>query len=111
MTGRAALAKWDATTGAERVASVDLRASTKGYDRAMAELKAALAADGRLLTSAEIEQQMNLLVLDPAQPQDVAEAASRLVLGGVPSAIYLQDPAPPTPTLNPNDPLQEPCTK
>ena len=110
VTGRAALAKWDATTGAERVASVDLRASTKGYDRAMAELKTALAADGRLLTSAEIEQQMNLLVLDPAQPQAVADAASRLVLGGVPSAIYLQDPAPPTLPLDPGNALQEPCT-
>ena len=110
VTGRAALAKWDAIAGAERVASVDLRASTDGYDRAMAELKAALAADGRVLTSEEIEQQMNLLVLDPAQPEAVAEAASRLVLGGVPSAIYLQDPAPPTPPLDPKNALQEPCT-
>ncbi len=111
VTGRAALEKWAGIANAERVATVDLRASTNGYDRAMAELKTALAAHGRHLTNEEIEQHMNLLVLDPAQPQDVAEAASRLVLGGVPSAIYLQDPPPPTPPLDPNDPLQEPCTK
>ena len=111
VTGRAALAKWNGIEGARRMAAVDLRASTNGYNQSMAELKTALAATGRQLTNAEIEQQMNLLVLDPNQPTDVAEAASLLVLGGVPSAVYLQDPPPVTPALDPNDALAEPCTK
>ncbi len=110
VSGRAKLTEWDAKPGVERIASVDLRASTHGYDRSMRRLQAALRAHGRNLTPEQVEQQMNLLVLDPAQPQAVAEAASSLVLGGVPSAVYLQDPAPAVPPADPNDPLAETCT-
>ena len=70
-----------------------------------AAMMAMVAATG---TPAELTAQINLLVLNSAEPRDINRRAARLVTLGVPSAVFLADPAPAELPL-PRTALNEPC--
>jgi hypothetical protein len=111
VTGPHTIAAYDHLAGYRRIAYADPRASAAAYDRTFARLLTAWRAAGHQGDDADaLERKLNLIVLDPAQPRPILDLAADLVLGGVPSAAYLQDPAPPEPPVARNA-LNEPCWK
>ena len=64
------------------------------YDRTSARLRDELAARGSELDEQQLEESLNLLLLSTDQPAEVRDLAAELVLGGVPSAVYVEDPYP-----------------
>jgi hypothetical protein len=110
VTGPRTIAGYDERPGYRRIASADPRGDTASYDATFARLLAAWRAAGHHDDADALERKLNFIVLDPSQPRAILDLAADLVLGGVPTAAYLQDPAPPEPPV-PHDPLTEPCWK
>lgn len=110
VTGPRTIATYDARPGYRRIASADPRRDAASYDATFARLLAAWRTAGHDDTADALERKLNFIVLDPSQPRAILDLAADLVLGGVPTAAYLQDPAPAEPPV-PHDALSEPCWK
>ncbi|HRW36712.1 MAG TPA: hypothetical protein P5254_03370 [Aquihabitans sp.] len=109
VTGESRLAEWRAKPEARELAATDPRRDRAGWDRAFAELLAIQRErNGPDYDPADLEAQFNLLLLSGDQPAEVTDLAGELVLGGVPSAVFLQDPPPPD-VLDPSDRRNDPC--
>ncbi|CAN5673528.1 hypothetical protein BH10ACT1_BH10ACT1_13940 [soil metagenome] len=107
VTGPVAIARWDAKPDARKVAESGPSDPTFDYDRTFAELGRAL---GGTQDPGQLERSLTLVVLNPAAPARAHRLASRLVTEGVPSAVFVQDPAPdPGPVAR--TVANEPCWK
>jgi hypothetical protein len=108
VTGVANIERYRDDPAYTEVAYTDPRQDPDTWARTEEALLDALEADGRPKTSEELEAQLNLLALDENQPDEIIDLAGDLVLSGVPSAVFLQDPAPERPPAE-RTPLEEPC--
>lgn len=108
VTGPRAIARWKALADTREVASVGA-APGFNYPATATRLRRALAARGVHDTPDQLEQALSLIVLSPAATPEISRLASSLVTHGVPSAVFLQDPAPKVAPL-PHTPANAPCT-
>lgn len=108
VTGRLNIASYRNNDGYTEIAATDPRLSPTTWDRKYAELQRVLAAEGTPKTDEELEGQLNRFLLNPGSSARVHDLAAYLVLGGVPTAVFVQDPAP-DPGPVPHEPLTEPC--
>jgi hypothetical protein len=99
VTGEGNIDAYRARDGLTELASTDPREDVAAWNRTADELVDVLNAqagpDDEPTTRASLERKLNLLLLAPGQTQQVVDLASDLVLGGVPSAVFLdeRDPA------------------
>lgn len=84
------------------LAATDPRADPERWQDAYDELLPLVQEEEPEVTADSLEGQMNFLLLAPGWSDQVRELAGEVVLSGVPSAVFLQDPAPPS-DLDPND--------
>ncbi|MCU1452361.1 MAG: hypothetical protein JWN46_507 [Acidimicrobiales bacterium] len=112
VTSESHLAVWRAKPGVRQIAAADIRtpAAKAAYARDFTALQAELARRGTRYDASQLDGVINFLLLDSKQPKVISRLASRLVLAGVPSAVFLTDPAP-NPGPVPRDALDEPCWK
>ncbi|MFN8017788.1 MAG: hypothetical protein U0P45_06665 [Acidimicrobiales bacterium] len=110
VTSEGTIAAYQAKPGYRQIASVDPRQDPAQWQRDFDALLDALHEEGNDISATDLERNMNLLLLAPNTSPKVRELAGRVVLAGVPSAVFLQDPAPVEPPV-PHDPLDEPCWK
>jgi hypothetical protein len=89
VTGPRNIAAFEERTGLEPVATADPREDREEWDAAYEELLRVLQEDGTPKTPDELEAQLNGFLLNEDQPQDVHDLAATLVLGGVPSAVFV----------------------
>lgn len=89
VTGPRNIAAFEERTGLEPVATADPREHPKEWEAAYERLQEVLAEDGNPKTPDELEAQLNGFLLNEDQPQDVHDLAATLVLGGVPSAVFV----------------------
>jgi hypothetical protein len=109
VTGDARLADWRARPGAVEVAATDPRTDLEAWQRSFDELLAILQErNGPEYAAGDLEAQFNFLLLSGQEPEQVTDLAADLVLGGVPSAVFVQDPAP-ADVLDPADARNGPC--
>lgn len=92
----------------ELVATTDPRPDPEAWQATFDELLALLQVDDPTLDAAGLERQFNYLLLSGDQPDEVVDLAADLVLGGVPSAVFLQDAADEEP-LDPANAVNELC--
>ncbi|MCU1497812.1 MAG: hypothetical protein JWM47_1765 [Acidimicrobiales bacterium] len=110
VTGPLAIERWKAAPDATLVAESGPTDPAFDYAATLADLRRHLADGGTELEPDQLERSLTLVVLNPDQPAEANRLASRLVSEGVPTAVFVQDPAPePTPVARtvPN----EPCWK
>jgi hypothetical protein len=99
VTGENNLARYRARDGLTEIAAADPRKDPKAWNETAGELVDVLNAEKEPgedpVTRDSLERSLNLLLLAPGQSQEVVDLASDLVLGGVPSAVFLdeRDPA------------------
>jgi hypothetical protein len=99
VTGENNLARYRARDGLTELASTDPRDDPKAWndtaDELVDVLNAQKAPGEDPVTRETLERSLNLLLLAPGQTDEVVALASDLVLGGVPSAVFLdeRDPA------------------
>ena len=110
VTGIRNIEAYQSKDGYTEVASTDPRLDPAAWDRSFQQLLDVLKRQGTPKTPDELEHQLNGFLLNTGQTQQVHDLAADLVLGGVPSAVFVQDPAP-DPGPVPHDPLTEPCWK
>lgn len=108
VTGDSRLAEWRAKPDAVELAATDPREDPAAWQRSFDELLAVLQARDPATTPADLEARFNFLLLSGEEPPEVTDLAADLVLGGVPSAVFLQDPAP-ADVLDPADRRNDPC--
>ncbi|MGN6693553.1 MAG: hypothetical protein ACTHN0_05200, partial [Aquihabitans sp.] len=93
VTGEHHIEAWRARDGVSEIASVDPRQDPEAWNRTADELVDVLNAQKEpgadTVTRDSLENSLNLLLLAPGQSQEVVDLASELVLGGVPSAVFL----------------------
>ncbi|QXC62106.1 hypothetical protein KSP35_04660 [Aquihabitans sp. G128] len=94
VTGPLAIAAWKAKPDARVLAESGPSDPGFDYQATFDELQRTLAAEGTDLDPAQLERSLTLVVLSPAAPAAAHRLASRLVSEGVPTAVFLQDPAP-----------------
>lgn len=106
------LAEYRAKPGVRQIAYADIRtpAQRATYRHDQAELIRLLGAQGKHFTPATLDDVLNLLLLNTHQTSEVQRLAGQMVLTGVPSAVFLTQPAPPAGPVS-HDPLDEPCWK
>ncbi len=92
VTGEGAIARWRDDPAAREVAVADVRSASEraAGDRDREAIATALGLDG----PGEVDGLLSLLVLDPAQPAAVIDAAGRIVDAGVPTAVFETAPRP-----------------
>ena len=110
VTSRGTIARYEADPAYRKIASVDPREDPERWQRDFDALLAALHAEGNQISAADLERNMNLLLLAPGTSPKVRDLAAKVVLAGVPSAVFLQDPAPKEPPVA-HTALTEPCWK
>ncbi|HWJ60542.1 MAG TPA: hypothetical protein VNS19_01115 [Acidimicrobiales bacterium] len=99
VTGQNNIERWRQREGITELASVDPRSDPEAWNETADELvdvlNAQKAPDADPVTRDSLEHSLNLLLLAPGQTKHVVDLASDLVLGGVPSAVFLdeRDPA------------------
>jgi hypothetical protein len=108
VTGARNIERYRSNPAYRELAATDPREDPEAWDRSEAALLEALAADGRPMTAEELEAGLNFLALNEDQPDEIIDLAADLVLSGVPSAVFIQDPAPTRPPVE-RTPLEEPC--
>lgn len=108
VTGDARLAEWRSKPDAVELAATDPRDDPAAWQRSFDELLAILRERDPATTAADLEARFNFLLLSGTEPPEVTDLAADLVLGGVPSAVFLQDP-PPADVLDPADARNDPC--
>ncbi|WP_421119976.1 hypothetical protein ACE2AJ_01045 [Aquihabitans daechungensis] len=95
VTGENNLARYRARDGLTEIASTDPREDVEAWNETADELvdvlNAAKAPGEDPVTRESLERSLNLLLLAPGQTQEVVDLASDLVLGGVPSAVFLDE--------------------
>jgi hypothetical protein len=100
VTGEDNLARYPARTDLTELAAADPREDVAEWNRTADELvdvlNEAKGPDEEPTTRASLERSLNLLLLAPGQTDEVVDLASDLVLGGVPSAVFLDDRDPAT---------------
>jgi hypothetical protein len=109
VTGPVAIAKWKTMRGTRLLAQVG---SVDGFDYSstFSQLRRKLAAAGIRYTAADLEQRLSFVLLNADAPPSATHLASELVSNGVPTAVFLQDPAPAAPPVE-HTPQTEPCWK
>jgi hypothetical protein len=108
VTGERRIASYRDRAGLELLAQTDSREDLTAWEGTYAALLDALAAAGEPVTADELEGQLNLRALAPDGDPEVTRLAGVLVLAGMPTAVFLQDPAPePAPLVQ--TPLNETC--
>lgn len=107
VSGSLAIQRWQARPDARMLAEAIRPAGSLPYDRSFEELRRRLAADGTDLTPEQLEATIALVVLSPDRDPATIALAGRLVDDGVPTAVFLQDPAPPL--VLDDTPLNEAC--
>jgi hypothetical protein len=110
VTGARGIAAYERKAGYRKLALVDPRKDPKAWDEQYGQLVDLLVRHGRPTTPDGLERTLSLLFLAPGLPKDAAYLAAKLVLDGVPSAVFVQDPAPTEPPVA-QTPLNEPCWK
>ena len=95
VTGEQNLAAYRKREGLTELAATDPRADPEAWEETADELvdvlNAGKAPGEDPVTRASLERSLNLLLLAPGQTDEVVDLASDLVLGGVPSAVFLDD--------------------
>jgi len=93
VTGEHNIERYRERDGLTELAATDPRQDPAAWNATADELvdvlNAAKGPDEEPDTRESLEQKMNLLLLAPGQTQQVVDLASDLVLGGVPSAVFL----------------------
>ena len=109
VTGPVAIDAWKAKPGTKLLARVG---SVPGfdYDRTFDRLRRVLAAKGVDRTPAQLEQQITGVLFGAGNTPETSRLVSALISNGVPSAVFLQQPAPAEPPLS-NSPVNAPCRK
>jgi hypothetical protein len=110
VTGARNTATYEQKSGYRKLASVDLRKDPAAWDEQYGQLVDLLARHGRPTTADALERRFRLLLFTPGLPKDAVDLIAKLVLDGVPSAVFVQDPAPAEPPVA-HTPLNEPCWK
>ena len=108
VTGPLAIEAWSRRADTQQLAETGPADPDFDEEATLAELRAALAAAGRDWEPAQIERAMTMLVLTDDLGPEVNRLASDLVSAGVPTAVFLQDPAPDRPALR-STPRNEAC--
>jgi len=108
VTGDHTIAAHRSAADDRQIAAADPRRNRKAWNRSYAQLLDVLRSRGQPQTPANLEKVLNLLLLAPGQPPEVTKLAGQIVLGGVPSAVFLADPAPPSAPVG-TTALDEPC--
>jgi hypothetical protein len=109
VTGDARLAEWRQRDDAVELAATDPRLDAEAWQRSFDELLAILRErNGPTYAPGDLEAQFNFLLLSGQESEEVTDLAADLVLGGVPSAVFVQDPAP-ADVLDPADARNDPC--
>ncbi|MCU1371714.1 MAG: hypothetical protein JWO77_2908 [Ilumatobacteraceae bacterium] len=99
VTGENTIERYRQREGLTEVAATDPREDPEAWDETADELVDVLNAQKEPgadpVTRDSLERSLNLLLLAPGQTQHVVDLASDLVLGGVPSAVFVdeRDPA------------------
>ncbi|MCB0970978.1 MAG: hypothetical protein KDA97_05600 [Acidimicrobiales bacterium] len=91
-TGEQTIARYQRDDDLIEIASSDPREDLESWQAAFDELLELRRAANPEETPQSLERSLNLLLLAPGQPDEVVDLASEVVLGGVPSAVFL-DPA------------------
>jgi len=107
-TGNATIGRYRSRDDMTEIAEIDPREDPALWQRSFDQLLSILRTDDPALTEADLEGRYNFLLLSGDQPQQIVELASDLVLGGVPSAVFVQDPAP-LEQLDQADRRNDPC--
>lgn len=108
VTGERRIEAYRQRDGYVLLAETDPREDVAAWEATYAELVDALAAAGTPVPADEVEGQLNLRALAPDGDPEVTRLAGVLVLAGLPSAVFLQDPAPEPAPLK-RSPLNEAC--
>ncbi|MCB1039657.1 MAG: hypothetical protein KDA94_09040, partial [Acidimicrobiales bacterium] len=109
VTGPQAIAAWKQRPGAQLIAEVGARPGFD-YDQTFEALREELERAGTTRTPEQLERSLSGVVLNPANSPRVRELASALVDNDVPSAVFVQDPAPEPAPVDPGV-LGEPCRR
>ena len=99
VTGSLAIETWSRLAGAELLAETGPADPDFDAETTFAELRDALARAGRNWDPIQVEEAMTMLVLTDDLGPEVNRLASDLVAAGVPTAVFVQDPAPDRPPL------------
>ena len=95
VTGENHIAAWRARDGITELAATDPRDEPAAWNATADELVDVLNSQRDPgedpVTRESLENSLNLLLLAPGQTQEVVDLASDLVLGGVPSAVFLDE--------------------
>lgn len=91
VTGERNIAAFEERTGLEPIATADPREDPAAWDAAYQELLDVLEREGTPKTADELEGQLNGFLLNEGQSDEVHDLAAELVLGGVPSAVFVDD--------------------
>lgn len=91
VTGPRNIAAFEERTGLDPIATADPREDPEAWDDAYQELLDVLEREGTPKTADELEGQLNGFLLNEGQSDEVHDLAAELVLGGVPSAVFLDD--------------------
>ena len=91
VTGENNIAQFARQPGQRRIASADPRSDVAQWRRYRADLLSVLRRQGHVYDEISLEQSLNLLLLAPGQTHQVTDLAAKLVLGGVPSAVFLDE--------------------
>lgn len=95
VTGENHIAAWRQRDGVTEIAATDPRSDPEAWNETADELVDVLNAEKAPgedpVTRESLENSLNLLLLAPGQTQEVVDLASDLVLGGVPSAVFLDE--------------------
>ena len=110
VTSPSRIAAWRKRSDVREVASADPRTPSEkaASDRARAVLARYLASTGRPSDQAAVDAALTGFVLSTKLPRAVNEAAGKLVATSVPSAVFVQDPAPPAQPVA-HEPTTEAC--
>ena len=109
VTGPLAIDTWHAKPGVREIMGVG-SAPGFDYDATFARLQRTLAAAGTTYDPARLEQVLSLVLLNPHAPKEANRLAAQLVSNGVPTEVFIQDPAPPAPPVD-HTAVNEPCWK
>ena len=88
-TGDQTIARYQARDDLTQIAYADPRQDPDSWQAAFDELLALRQQTNPDETPESLERALNFILLAPGQPDEVVDLASEVVLGGVPSAVFL----------------------
>lgn len=95
VTGVGAIDRYRADPAYRELAYTDPRTDPATWDARFQELLAVLRSEGSPTSATDAEARLNGYLLNPGSSRRVHDLAAYLVLDGVPTAVFVQDPAPP----------------